>query len=84
MEVSGQFHVLAALPPGQGHRYQLNRGRVGPTAGFDAVQKRKALFLPGTASSLSCRVHDDGHATRLLAEGVNITRWFAFSEFMLQ
>jgi hypothetical protein len=40
MEVSGQRHAPAALPPGE-------RAHDAPRAGLDAVKKRRLLALPG-------------------------------------
>jgi hypothetical protein len=48
MEVSGQFHALAALPLGDitlGVHYI--GGWVGPRVGLDVVEKRKNVAMPG-------------------------------------
>jgi hypothetical protein len=45
MEVSGQLHVPATLPPGNNPRYQLDRILVGFRADVDAVVKRKIPIL---------------------------------------
>jgi hypothetical protein len=48
MEVSGQLHAPAALPPGEtAPGTQWIGGWVGPRAGLDDVEKRKFLTLPG-------------------------------------
>jgi hypothetical protein len=47
MEVSGQLHAPAALPPGKGPGTYWIGGWVGPRAGQDAMEKRKFLSLPG-------------------------------------
>jgi len=50
MEVSGQLHATAALPPGKQPRTHRTEGWVGPRPGLDAVTKRKkSLSLPGEA-----------------------------------
>jgi len=41
MEVSGQFHALAALPPGKAPGTHWIGGWMGPRASQDAVVKRK-------------------------------------------
>jgi hypothetical protein len=43
MEVSGELHAPAALPPEKEHWIG---GRMGPRVGLDAVAKRKILTLP--------------------------------------
>jgi hypothetical protein len=44
MEVSGQLHVPAALPPGEkAPGTHWIGGWVGPSVGLDAVEKRKIL-----------------------------------------
>jgi hypothetical protein len=40
MEVSGQLHVMAALPPVKNLSTHLVGGWVGPRAGLDALEKR--------------------------------------------
>jgi hypothetical protein len=46
MEVSGQLHVMAALPPGKERLVSITIGGwVGPRAGMDAVVKRKISSL---------------------------------------
>jgi hypothetical protein len=50
MEVSGQFHAPAALPPGKDPDTHCMEGWVEPKAGLDAVPKRKkilSLLPPG-------------------------------------
>jgi hypothetical protein len=48
MEVSGQLHTPAALPPGkQPHGTHWIGGWVGPITGLDDVEKRKFLIIPG-------------------------------------
>jgi hypothetical protein len=48
MEVSGQLHAPAALPPGEGTPgTHWIGGWVDPKAGPDDVEKRKSLTLPG-------------------------------------
>jgi hypothetical protein len=48
MEVSGQLHAPAALPPGKGPPgTRWMGGWVGPRAGLDAVENRKILPLLG-------------------------------------
>jgi len=50
MEVSGQLHALAALPPGESPGTHYIGGWVGPRAGLDAVARRieiPSLQLPG-------------------------------------
>jgi len=41
MDVSGQLHAPAALPPGKKHRTHYIGGWVGPRASLDTVSKRK-------------------------------------------
>jgi hypothetical protein len=59
MEVSGQIHALAALPPGKrGPDTHWTGGWVGPRAGLDNVEKMKTLhrreaITDGPAGSLS-------------------------------
>jgi len=45
MEVSGQLHGPAALPPGKSHSTPWKGGWVGPRAGMDEVAKRKKKML---------------------------------------
>jgi hypothetical protein len=45
MEVSGQLHAPAALPPGKKPPVPIEK--VGPRAGLDYLEKRKFLILPG-------------------------------------
>jgi hypothetical protein len=52
MEVSGQLHALAALPPG---KEAPVGGWVGPSAGLDDVEKRKILH---------CRESNPGRPAR--------------------
>jgi hypothetical protein len=47
LEVSGQLHIRAALPPVKEPRYPLDRKLVGPETGQDDVEKRKILTLLG-------------------------------------
>jgi hypothetical protein len=49
MEVSGQLHVPAALPPGKDLRLgtHLVGGWMGPRTGLDALGKSKFFPLPG-------------------------------------
>jgi hypothetical protein len=48
LEVSGEFHVPAALPPGERASFtHLIGGWVCPTAGLDDTEKWKFLTLPG-------------------------------------
>jgi hypothetical protein len=47
MEVSGQLHAPAALPPGIKPRYPLDRRLGGPQSRLNAGEKRKSLALPG-------------------------------------
>jgi hypothetical protein len=56
MEVSGQLHSPAYLPPGEiTHRTHWIRGWVGPKTGLDAVEKREILH---------CRVLNPGRPAR--------------------
>jgi hypothetical protein len=50
MKVSDQLHASAALPPGEiAAGTHWIGGWVGPTAGLDAMEKRKkSCCLPGT------------------------------------
>lgn len=41
MEVIGQLHVPAVLPPGKNHSTHRIGGRVGLSAGLDALEKIK-------------------------------------------
>lgn len=41
MEVSGQLHTLAALPPGKDHGTHWIGGPMGPKAGLDVLEKEK-------------------------------------------
>jgi hypothetical protein len=43
MEVSGQQHAPAALPPGKASFTHCIRGRVNPRAGLDDMEKWKSL-----------------------------------------
>jgi hypothetical protein len=43
MEMSGQLHASAALPPGKSLWYPPDRRLAGPRAALDAVVKRKNL-----------------------------------------
>jgi hypothetical protein len=52
-EVSGQVHVLAALPEEIAPHIHWIRVWVGPGAGLDAMEKRNILPLPGIKSWLS-------------------------------
>jgi len=46
MEVNGQHHAPAALPPGKKPRIQLTGDVVGPRAGHEGFgEKKKKLFL---------------------------------------
>ena len=45
-EVSGYFHVSAALPPGTNPDISVMEGRVGPRTGVDVLDKRKNLLFP--------------------------------------
>jgi len=48
MEVSGQLHVLAALPLGKEPQYPLYGRLVGLRSGLDVVAKRK---IPASAGN---------------------------------
>jgi hypothetical protein len=53
LEVSGQVHAPAALPPGKKpHVTYWIGGWVGPRASLDDVEKRKFLTLPGPGRQL--------------------------------
>jgi hypothetical protein len=47
LEVSGQLHAPAALPPGNSPGTHFIGGRVDPRAGLDDMEKRKFFTLPG-------------------------------------
>jgi len=49
LDGGGQLYALDTLARGKSPRYPLDRGWVGPTAGLEAVAKRKnpTLSLPG-------------------------------------
>jgi hypothetical protein len=56
MEVSGQLHELAALPPGKQPPGIHSTGvRVGPRTDLDDVEKRIKFTLPGIVSRASSR-----------------------------
>jgi hypothetical protein len=44
MGVSGQLHTPTSLPPGKEHQVPVIGGWVGPSAGLDAVAKKKILL----------------------------------------
>ena len=46
MELNGQLHATAALPPKKNHGTPLNRS-LSPRAGVDVMDTRKSLVLPG-------------------------------------
>jgi hypothetical protein len=45
MEVSGEPHALALLPPGKNSSTLLIRGSVGPAAGLDVSEKSFLLVV---------------------------------------
>jgi len=47
MEMSGQRHALAALPPGKKPRYPLHRRLGGPQSWFEILEDKNVLFLAG-------------------------------------
>jgi hypothetical protein len=47
LEVSGQLHAPAALPPGRSPRYPFVGGWVDPRAGLDDMEKWQFFTLPG-------------------------------------
>jgi hypothetical protein len=47
LEVSGQLHAPAALPPGKSPGTHFIGGWVDPTAGLDDMEKWKLFTLPG-------------------------------------
>jgi hypothetical protein len=47
LQVSGQLHTQATLPPGRSSLCPLDRRFDGPQSGLDDVEKRKFLTLPG-------------------------------------
>jgi hypothetical protein len=44
MDIIGQLHVQATLPPGKRPSFYGIRARVGPRAGLDALKKEKNLL----------------------------------------
>jgi hypothetical protein len=46
MELSGQLHVLAALPPGKSSRYPLDKRLGGPPSRSGRCGEEKGLALP--------------------------------------
>jgi hypothetical protein len=60
MEVSGQLHAPAGLPPGKkAHSTYWIGGWVGTRAGLDDVEKRKFLTLPGLELQLVASRYTD-------------------------
>jgi hypothetical protein len=55
MEVSGQLHAPAALPPGKAPRYSLDRRLGGPQSRFERCEGDKNLVLPGIEPGPSTR-----------------------------
>jgi hypothetical protein len=71
--MSGQFHALAALPPGERAlgTYWIG-GWVDPRAGLDDVQKRKILTLMGLELRPLCSPPRSQSLYRLSYPGVAV------------
>jgi hypothetical protein len=53
MEMSGQFHYPAALPPGKILKYPIDRKLGGPKTGLDTVEKRKISAVARNIASIT-------------------------------
>jgi hypothetical protein len=77
----GQFHALAALPPGKETPTPIESNWVDPDAGLDDAENRKFVNLPALELRLLCRPAGSQSLTLLLLLCISeLVRWSAAVE----